>query len=243
MIEIIVSTACNTPHYVSRCVEAIRQNTRRSDYHITVINDGSPGDGTAEWCRKDGGVGYVEVDYHSCPRTRNHGMRRVDADYYVLMDDDGYVQTPGWLGKLVEAAESHPNVLLVGVDVINESSGKSEGFTPMITMTSPVWGKYGPLSEWDDKTMEVCHVSSTLWLLKRKCLKVVGYLNEEFVGSGQTHDLVYTMRVNRAGPKPYTYKVLYCGAIKVIHPIAHRDTRVPENMKFYDDFVYGRRSL
>lgn len=242
MIEIIVSTACNKPQWVSRCVEAMRKNTSRKDYHISVINDGSPNDGTAEWCKKDGKVDYVEVNYHSCTKTRNHGIRRVNADYYVLADDDGYVKTVGWLGKMVEAAESHPNVLLVGVDVVNESAGTSEGFTPMDLRGAPFFGEHRQdnRGEWGDRTIEVSHVSSTLWLLKRKCLNIVGYLNEEFVGSCQTHDLVYTMRINKAGPEPYTYKVLYCGKVKVVHPIAHRDTMVPENMKLYDDFLHGR---
>jgi len=238
MIEAIITTFGDRQDFVSRCVTSMRERARRNDYHITVIGDG-PNPSTAEWCRR-GGVDYIEVGYGSCAKARNHGMRRVDAEYYVLADDDGYVATDGWLTKMIDAAESHPDVLLVGVDVINERSGRSEGYTPLVTMASPLWGTLGPRGEWGDRVVEVDHVSSALWPLKRRCLEVVGYLNEGFVGSAQTHDLIYTMRIRR---RPYTYRVVYCGTVKFVHRAARRDTRMGENMALYDDLVYGRRPM
>jgi len=98
------------------CVESIELTTR-SPYRLILIDNGS----LEETAR------YLEA-YASCTanvalvrneenlgwvKAANQGLARATGPFAVLMNNDTVVKTPDWLGRLIEVAESEPDIGLV----------------------------------------------------------------------------------------------------------------------------------
>ena len=105
----IIICVHNCLHHLVRCIDSVREHTAYPDYRLIIVNDGSDS-ATSEYLsslrdatviRNIKSAGYL--------KSANRGLSFSRSRYKVLLNSDTIV-TPGWLTKLVRAAESSPNV-------------------------------------------------------------------------------------------------------------------------------------
>ena len=90
-----------------RALEAIYANTPEP-FHLVYVDGGSPAPIRSYLTREAKARGFtlVRTDHYLAPNeARNLGLRHVDTPYVVFIDND-VVPSPGWLGRLLECAET-----------------------------------------------------------------------------------------------------------------------------------------
>lgn len=106
MIDIIIPNY-NGAALLPTCLQALRAQTR-SDFLVTVVDDGSDDDSLALLAND-----YPEVQVLRMPRNRglaaavNAGIAATGAAYVVLLNNDTEA-APNWLAALIGALERHP---------------------------------------------------------------------------------------------------------------------------------------
>jgi glycosyltransferase involved in cell wall biosynthesis len=175
-----------------RCLEAIREKTRTS-YRLIVVDNGSEEEtrryletlaSGPEWpgvlMRNDQNRGYIKAV--------NQGLVNSSAPYLCLLNND-VVVTEGWLARMVEFAESHPDAGLINC-LQNNDPGQSfprdlEGYA-----RSRVHGR----GQW----MELDHCTGGCLLMRREVVEKIGSLDEAY-GEGYWEDNDYSRRAQKAG--------------------------------------------
>ena len=189
--EIIIPVWNELP-LTRRRLEAIREKTRTS-YRLIVVDNGSE-EGTQryleslasrpEWpgilIRNEQNRGYIKAV--------NQGLLTSIAPYLCLLNND-IVVTAGWLERMIEFAESHPDAGLVNC-LQNNDPGQSlpqdlEGYA-----RSQVHGR----GQW----MELDHCTGGCLLIKREVVQKIGTLDEAY-GEGYWEDNDYSRRAQKAG--------------------------------------------
>jgi hypothetical protein len=90
-----------------RALEAVYANTAEP-FHLVYVDAGSPARTRRYLAREADARGFTLVrtdDYLTPNEARNLGLRHVRTPYVVFIDND-VVPSPGWLGKLLECAET-----------------------------------------------------------------------------------------------------------------------------------------
>ncbi|MGD0623673.1 MAG: glycosyltransferase [Thermodesulfobacteriota bacterium] len=189
--EIIIPVWNELP-LTRRCLEAIREKTRTS-YRLIVVDNGSEEEtqrflgslaSRPEWpgilIRNEQNRGYIKAI--------NQGLLISTAPYLCLLNND-IVVTEGWLERMIEFAESHPDAGLVNC-LQNNDPGRSlpqnlEGYA-----RSQVHGR----GQW----MELDHCTGGCLLIKREVVQKIGTLDEAY-GEGYWEDNDYSRRAQKAG--------------------------------------------
>ena len=92
MVNIVIPTTSSRRDLLSRCLDAIEQNTQDVDYEITVLHNGSKSRGWV-WAS-------------------DRAFCQLRSDYLVLMNDD-VVVCPGWLPPLIQNLRADPDVWMI----------------------------------------------------------------------------------------------------------------------------------
>jgi len=110
----VVVTTYNRKDYLQRVLAHYRDVTLYPNYKLIVCDDHST-DGTQQMLRKmkESG-GYFDdlfISSHNLGVTnsRNQGISRNKADYYVLVDDDT-MHIKGWLTEAIKILEAFPKI-------------------------------------------------------------------------------------------------------------------------------------
>ena len=104
MIDIIIPNY-NGMAYLSTCLDALRQQTRR-DFVVTVVDDGSTDGSVALLAREYPEVRVLALrENNGFVQAVNAGIAATSGDYVVLLNNDTEV-TLGWLAALVGALEA-----------------------------------------------------------------------------------------------------------------------------------------
>lgn len=114
-VEIIVPVY-NNPHHLRRCVQLLYRHTDAADFRLILVDDGSD----AHTKRVLAAIAATHANSALLIGDRNEGFIRAvnrglaasRADYLVLLNIDVLV-TPGWLHRLLAAAQSDPSIGLV----------------------------------------------------------------------------------------------------------------------------------
>jgi GT2 family glycosyltransferase len=175
-----------------RCLEAISRKTRTS-HRLILIDNGSDEDtrsflaglaGDPSWngrlIRNEENLGFI--------RAVNQGLRASLAPYVCILNND-IVVTDGWLERMVEFAESHPEAGLVNPEQ-NHDPGKPMPGDLEAFARSRVQGR--------GKWMELDHCTGGCLLIKREVTQKVGVLDEAY-GAGYFEDDDYSRRARQAG--------------------------------------------
>lgn len=140
-------------------------------------------------------------------KAANSGLRRVGAPYAVLLNSDTEVP-PGWLGRLVEAAESNPAVGMAS-PVSNAATWQS---VPLTHGASGQWAINQLGGDHTVSTMDqlIQSVSSRAYpqvpllngfclLIKKAVMEKIGYLDEVNFPRGYGEENDYCLRAGEAG--------------------------------------------
>jgi len=98
------------------CVESIYQSKTDIPFEIIVVNNGSTDD-TANWLKimalQHNNFKYINLsENHGFAKAVNRGIQVTGGRYVVILNNDTLV-TPGWLDRLVAAAESDVEIAIV----------------------------------------------------------------------------------------------------------------------------------
>ena len=106
----IIIPAYNVEQYLKRCVERCeRQDIRREEYEVIVVNDGSP-DGTLavanELAATYENVVVLTQENGGPSKARNHGLSVAKGDYIWFVDADDYI-VENCIGRVLAICEEH----------------------------------------------------------------------------------------------------------------------------------------
>lgn len=188
----------NQLSYTKDCLEHIIRNTRYP-YRIVIIDNASEAD-TREFLegfvlehadrtkliRNGSNLGYIKAI--------NQGIRASDSPYVCMMNNDT-LPAPGWLERMVEFSESHPDVGLINP----QCGGHGEG---------PVDHYARSLERFRGEYMEMNQCQGFCMLVKRELIDKIGLLDEDF-GVGGFDDTDYSMRAHKAGYRSVAIRDAY----------------------------------
>ncbi len=178
-----------------------------------LVHDNASSDGTPEVLARQVPEAEVEVasTNQGFARAVNRLLQRSDAPWFVALNSDAWPE-PGALGRLVAAAEAHPDAALV-VPRLLRPDGTVEHSThrfPSLTVAAldAVGGRHwlprrlqAPLllqGAWNqDEPRPVDWAVGAAWLWRRRAVDAVGGLDERFFMYGE--DLEWCWRARRAG--------------------------------------------
>ena len=195
--------------------------------------------------------GDKETLYHDVPGSAEHlalspspSLPLSVPDYIMLLNNDTVVP-PGALDGLVDYAEAHADVGVVGpklvlADGTLDKACRRSFPTPAVAFyrlsglsalfpRSPRFGRYN-LSYLDpDATADVDAVVGACMLLRTGVVREVGVLDETFFMYGEDLDWAYRI-------KQYGWRVVYYPTVTVLHYKRAASTRraIPSIRAFYD---------
>jgi len=159
----------------------------------------------------------------------NQGIKQSRGEYLLLLNSDIVVK-PNSIKRLVDFAKKHPGVGVVGGRLLN-LDGSIQGscfYLPTISRAFrefwlkqkkfPITQKYAPAG---DKPVEVEAVVGAVFLIPKKVLAKVGFLDERYFMYFE--DLDYCRRVRKAG-----LKVFYVPQAEFIHYHGLSGKKIPE---------------
>lgn len=174
MVSILISAKGKLEELTRPCIERVHA-TVRIPYEIIGIDDGS----------KDNTFAYMRQRCHKaiqtkgigCGASRNLGLLYATGDHIMFLDNDVFVNRPGWLRTLVtEGAKA--NVGIIGPVLSNEY----------------LRGTY-PRSA--DGLIDVDNVAGACFMFPRSTFNRLGMLDKQFSRRGEDTD--YCFRAKLAG--------------------------------------------
>lgn len=191
----------NAWHVVRPCLESVQAFTDYPEARVLLLDDGSDGFVRERLAaaRDRGGPLPVRLVRHEAARgfvqSANRAFRETDGDYVALLNSDTLV-TPGWLARLVAAAESDERIGCV-MPMSNHCSFHSLA-VPMgwnVFQYAADLGRRMRCTAFDAVT-----ASAFCLLFRRAALEDVGPFDEAFgLGYGEESD--WSMRARHRGWK------------------------------------------
>lgn len=139
----IVLVSWYRPEMTYLVINTIHKNTKRENFRLIVIDNGSPQDQAVELLRMHNELGLIdELILNDTNRglepARNQGLALVESKYFICADNDCLPQPPvngkDWVELLVELIDKHPDYaaiscrtqVMVGTGNIFEEADNNE---------------------------------------------------------------------------------------------------------------------
>ncbi len=187
----------NEPHLTAQCIESLLANTSYPHWRLLIIDDQSDALTSAMLNhyaarhsnivvhRNETNLGFVG--------TYNRGVGLARAKYVVFLNSD-IILPPGWLGRLVEVAESDPTIALVN-PLSNEAANLSVPMAPGATCFSV---DHLLQTQNDRVAFDIVTAIGFCLLVRREALERHGALDDTF-GRGYCEDSDLHMRLTSNG--------------------------------------------
>ena len=188
MTNIIVTTF-NRLEYTKQCLQSVFDNTDKSDYHLTVIDNNST-DGTKEYLTELKANDKIDTlhllnENVGVACAVNLGID-VNAEYNIKLDNDIVIQSKNWLKELIEVCEKIKNVGIVAYNFEVDLYG--------VTSESGI-----DIAEKNDGNL-----GGALLCIPYDTFQIIGYFCEDYGLYGE-EDTDYSIRVRVAG-----LRTIYC---------------------------------
>ena len=177
------------------CLESLFQSTRLAPSRLIVVDNGSepPVREFLKTIKPGGSVREVQVIQHETnegfPRGMNRGIAASRAPYVCLLNND-LLFTPGWLAKMIQVADAHPDI-----GVLNPVSS-TFGNHPPRGISLEAYAE--SLEAQRGLYVEVGTCIGFCMLIKRQVIERIGLLTEE-VERIFFEDEDYCMRAQASG--------------------------------------------
>jgi GT2 family glycosyltransferase/glycosyltransferase involved in cell wall biosynthesis len=114
----IIIPVFNKVEYTEKCLDAIARNTSVERYEVVIVDNGST-DGTKDFLeRLDGDVKVItNRSNHGFARACNQGATASEGKYLLFLNNDT-VPKEGWLGAMIDAVRSEPDIGIVGSKLV-----------------------------------------------------------------------------------------------------------------------------
>ncbi|MEO6665399.1 MAG: glycosyltransferase family 2 protein [Nitrospiria bacterium] len=167
------------------CVESLR-GLRYRNARVLIVDNGSTDDSVAVFARRFPDIRCLQTGSNlGFAEGNNVGMRVAladGADYVLLLNNDATI-APDALDRLVEAAESHPDVGIVGPKIYYVKDPRRIWFaggtiSPLGRLGHEGWNRIDE-GQWD-APRETGYVTGCAFLVKRRVLEKVGLFAPEY---------------------------------------------------------------
>lgn len=206
----IILLTYNALKYTKECIDSIGRYTRGS-YELIVIDNASNSDTLAyleELAQKNSRVVFIaNKENAGFPKGINQGIRAARGKYILIANND-IVVTEGWLDRMIEAAESNPEIAIAG-PLSNEVSGFQRDREAKYK-TIPEMHKYAAKLRKKNKgeLFFFPRVAFLCTLIKKEVIEKIGGLDERFT-PGNFEDDDFCLRAQLAGYKTVILKDVF----------------------------------
>ena len=194
----IILVTYNQINYTLECIKSI-QNTLVHDYEIIVIDNASS-DNTIKELKNYVNIVLIQNTQNlGFPKAVNQGIIEAQGDYVILANND-IVFTEGWLERMLEIAEAHPEVGIVG-PISNSVSGRQFDKNAKYESIEDMH-KYAAKVRKENKGQffQFPRVAFLCTLIKKEVIDKIGGLDERF-SPGNFEDDDFCLRAQMAGYK------------------------------------------
>lgn len=230
----VIIVSWNTKKLLSECLDSITACSDGYSIEIVVVDNHSM-DGTLDLLREQYPQVRVVANDHNAgfARANNQGVDLTTGAYVLLLNSDAML-TPGALRSLMELAQSHPEVGMVGARLVFPNNWFQASHSPIPTLRQEFlilsglgrvfYGSSYPSAGPDEEKgpQKVGYVEGACMLARRKAYLDVGGLDEGYFMYAEDVDICFAMQ--RKG-----WEVWYQPAAKIIHVgSASSKTRRPQ---------------
>jgi len=198
--------------------------TNHRTLEIIVVDNAST-DGSAAMVRDE----FPNVRLVACDRNlgypggNNVGLRMAQGRYLMILNPDTEVR-PGALAAMVAYADAHPDVGMVGPQLLNPDGSVQSSRRRFPTFATALFEstwlqpfaprrlleRYYVLDQPDDVTLDVDWVDGAALIARREAVEQVGLLDEGFFMYSE--ELDWCRRFRQAG-----WRVVYLPEAKIVH--------------------------
>jgi GT2 family glycosyltransferase len=191
----VVIVSWNAKDYLAQCLKTLTQHACEYSMEVLVVDNAST-DGSPEFVRDNfPGVRLIRNESNlGFSKANNKGIQQSAGKYVCLINSDVKV-LEGCVRKLVDYMEAHQNVGMAGPSMLGRDGkvGRScRGFPTVWNMfchsvgldslfpRSPLFSSY-TLRYWSQDTERLVDIlGGWFWIVRRKAIEEVGFLDEEF---------------------------------------------------------------
>ncbi len=206
----VIIVSYNVKYYLEQCVDTLLWILRDVDAEVLVVDNHSK-DGSVEYLRKKYGdrITLISVNHNlGFAKANNVALRQVSGEYVLLLNPDT-IPTEASIRDTLKFMDAHEKAGGLGVRML-KANGESalesrRGLpTPMTAFykmcglcsrypNHPRFGHYYMSGiPWDEPN-RIDVVSGAFFLLRRKALADVGFLDEDYFMYGEDIDLSYRL--------------------------------------------------
>lgn len=196
---------------VKNCLRALASNSDGFIVNYYIINDKSNSE-TSMWledfCKnRERFHLYKNEENLGYTKSINKGLKLSTSDYIVTLNSDTIV-TPGWLSSMISCAEGSDDIGIVGplsnaaswqnIPLLKDVNGQfainqlPNNLSPMDVAALASHISYG-------KNVYLPFINGFCFLIKRKVVETIGYLDEVCFPKGYGEENDYCIRANDAG--------------------------------------------
>ena len=218
----VIVVSWNTRNLLRRCLESIRETSNGVHHEVIVVDNGSS-DGSAEAVAAE--FPEVRLIRNSVNRgfagANNQAIAVARGRHLLLLNSDA-ILLPSALQEMVDFLDAHPDVGVVGVQLLNPDGSPQSSFADFPTFVSEILlltklsravGSPAKRSKTDcgrGEERTVDWVSGACLMARRSAVESVGPLDEDYFMYSEETDWCY--RMWQAG-----WKVCHVPTISVVH--------------------------
>ncbi|MBU0472740.1 MAG: glycosyltransferase [Bacteroidetes bacterium] len=197
----IVLLSYNNKKYIEECLNSIRKYTKHN--HEIVIIDNASDKETIEFLKVFSSENNVKLVLNKenlgFPGGNNVGINNSIGDYILFINNDTIV-TEGWLERMLEIAEAHPEIGIVG-PISNSVSGRQLDKNARYESIEDMH-KYAAKVKNENKGQffQFPRVAFLCTLVKKEVIDKIGGLDERY-SPGNFEDDDFCLRAQMAGYK------------------------------------------
>lgn len=195
----------NVRYYIEQCINSVERATADIEREIFVVDNHSQ-DGSVEYLRKHYGsrIRLIESNHNlGFARANNQAIKQSKGEYVLLLNPDTFVGEES-IRKVLKFMDEHPKAGASGVMMHNSDGtiaresrrGLPTPFVALLKMCGFSRRYYLSQLSWEKPEMiEV--ISGAFFMVRRKVLDEIGFLDKDFFMYGEDIDLSY--RILKAG--------------------------------------------
>ena len=195
----------NVRYYIEQCINSVERATADIDREIFVVDNHSQ-DGSVEYLRKHFGsrIRLIESNHNlGFARANNQAIMQSKGEYVLLLNPDTFVGEES-IHKVLKFMDEHPKAGASGVMMHNSDGtiaresrrGLPTPFVSLLKMCGFSRRYYLSHLSWE-KAEKIEVISGAFFMVRRKVLDEVGFLDKVFFMYGEDIDLSY--RILKAG--------------------------------------------
>jgi hypothetical protein len=201
----------NTKEYLLRCLRAVLENEKRTEWNIIVVDNGSRDGSAAEVGNTFPSIDLIENERNlGFAKAVNQGLQKASGRYVLLLNPDTQVKKRA-IGELILFMDAHPDAGIAGARLLNSDGSRQNSIANFPSLATELLNK--SLLRWlfpekfpgkernYSEPIEVDSVIGACMMVRRDAIEKVGLLDEDYFLYLEETD--WCFRIRKAGWKVY----------------------------------------